>query len=458
MAFFTFQARFQAQQLVEKEEKLIHLLEQRQEEAVRRVAYPPTTNTAVNGRTDSAASHSANSMSSNNSSNSIGAGIGVRPGRVRQMFEERRRAVESNGNSPVGWDKSYPLKPVGGGGQNGVGLYKRNSNAGTSSNAIRKPNKYSGNYGPKRSLSQNRGMSLDRNYNRYAGSNESGYSSSTMQMNRTRSHHQLGNSSGEDSYGSTSRPASRDYNTYAPHRRGSHPHKGVRRIGYDDEDDDDYANPRPANKTSYTREYVRNLPPTTSPSHALPPKGGRRGGGVANRTTGSRPQAGGDSSPSGRSSFEHSSFSSQSSEPGLPPSRSHSQLYDAEGPIKQPILSSSRTEGNLSHYNSGIDTKTYRKSRSPSTGALNRSSYSRSPSHSPVRSTRLLGRPRQQNGFAQDYDDGYGRGISAYQEHAERAAFEKQQSKDREEEKRRLQVCIHIQYIYAEWTTLYNTF
>eukprot|EP00095_Tigriopus_kingsejongensis_P003618 maker-scaffold49_size462716-snap-gene-2.8 protein:Tk03618 transcript:maker-scaffold49_size462716-snap-gene-2.8-mRNA-1 annotation:"hypothetical protein KGM_12064" len=77
------QARLHAQQLAEKEEKLIHLLEQRQEDTVRRI-------NNFNGR-DSAASHSANSLSSNNSANSITPSVGQRPGRVRQMFEDRRR-------------------------------------------------------------------------------------------------------------------------------------------------------------------------------------------------------------------------------------------------------------------------------------------------------------------------------------------------------------------------------
>ena len=54
--FFPFQARFQAQQLMEREEKLINILEERQEEAIRRIAY--------NNR-DSV--HSANSLSSTNS-------------------------------------------------------------------------------------------------------------------------------------------------------------------------------------------------------------------------------------------------------------------------------------------------------------------------------------------------------------------------------------------------------
>ena len=68
--FIFFQARFQAQQLMEREEKLINILEERQEEAIRRIAY--------NNR-DSV--HSANSLSSTNSNsassyNSQNAGRG----------------------------------------------------------------------------------------------------------------------------------------------------------------------------------------------------------------------------------------------------------------------------------------------------------------------------------------------------------------------------------------------
>ena len=62
-----FQARIQAQQLADKENKLLQFLEDRQEAAIRRVAY---------GRD---ASYSATSLSSN-SSNSMTAGVGVRPG------------------------------------------------------------------------------------------------------------------------------------------------------------------------------------------------------------------------------------------------------------------------------------------------------------------------------------------------------------------------------------------
>ncbi len=105
--------------------------------------------------------------------------------------------------SPVGWDKSYPLKPV-----NGT-LYRKNSSVGFSTGAG--GNKYSGNYGPKRSASQSRSTSIDRLHmigvnggsNGMASETESGYSSTTATMARTKSHHALlqgqASSSGEES-------------------------------------------------------------------------------------------------------------------------------------------------------------------------------------------------------------------------------------------------------------------
>ena len=133
----------------------------------------------------------------------------------------------------MGWDKSYPLKPVQ---SNGIinedpglppetgrtPMYKRNiSNASSSASATR--NKYSGNYGLR---SQNtapkdpykgRGYSLDRSR---ANSRHTSPTRklSTGNMTRTRSQVILGNqqpiggnSSGDDSYGSSSRPPSSGY-------------------------------------------------------------------------------------------------------------------------------------------------------------------------------------------------------------------------------------------------------
>ncbi|XP_059096347.1 ensconsin-like isoform X2 [Tigriopus californicus] len=397
------QARFQAQQLAQKEEKLIHLLEQRQEETVRRI-------NNFNGR-DSIASHSANSLSSNNSANSITPSVGQRPGRVRQMFEDRRKneinTTNGTNGSPVGWDKSYPLKPVNG------ALYKRNSNAALNV----KSNKYSGNYGPRRSSSQNRGVSLDRA--RYAASNSSGYSSASMA--RTRSHHQLSQSSGEDSYGSTSRPPSRGgmgtYGTYGARGRMQRSQTGY-------EDDYDEIEPK---KTSYTREYIKNLPPTNST-----PRGRM-----------ARPNRLREPSPAGRASFEHNSYSSQSSEKSDPPaftvlhtSKSAHQLGLNGTAGYNGVLASSSTEDNVEYGGDRrstsrprIDTRTFRKSRSPEP-------TSRSPSLSPtVPRSKSMQRRRSSLSRSEAPPD-----HSAYLAHQERTEVERRIAKEREEEKRRMQV------------------
>ena len=131
---------------MEREEKLINILEERQEEAIRRIAY--------NNR-DSV--HSANSLSSTNSNsgssyNSQNAGRGgpaVGPGGAgngnhNQFLPTNRsamvRSADLQHTSPVGWDKSYPLRPMGDPGlpptepppmaprtPSTMGLYKRNS-------------------------------------------------------------------------------------------------------------------------------------------------------------------------------------------------------------------------------------------------------------------------------------------------------------------------------------------
>ena len=199
------------------------------------------------------------------SSNSLTAGVGQRPlpgsgmnemgyqgGRVRQYFKEQRTQQHENGGpiesgyytgngsssgqskgpSPMRWDKSYPLKPV----QTGMinedpglppetgrtPMYKRNiSNASSSSGR----NKYSGNYGLRSAQAapkdpyKGRGYSLDRSR---AGSRQTSPSRKLTAgtMTRTRSqvvlgaanqHTTGGCSSGDDSYGSSSRPPSSGY-------------------------------------------------------------------------------------------------------------------------------------------------------------------------------------------------------------------------------------------------------
>nr|XP_027238120.1 translation initiation factor IF-2-like isoform X2 [Penaeus vannamei] len=95
------QARLREQLMVEKESRLLEM-------AARQEAQRQGTIQRV---TKSSASSLSSSLSS------LGSSGGQ--GRVRKLFEERR----NNGfnHSPVGWDKSYPLEPVRGGGHAGGG-------------------------------------------------------------------------------------------------------------------------------------------------------------------------------------------------------------------------------------------------------------------------------------------------------------------------------------------------
>ncbi|XP_037780014.1 neurofilament heavy polypeptide-like isoform X3 [Penaeus monodon] len=95
------QARLREQLMVEKESRLLEMAAQ--QEARRQGTIQRVTKS------------SASSLSSSLSSLSSSGG----QGRVRKLFEERR----NNGfnHSPVGWDKSYPLEPVRGGGHAGGG-------------------------------------------------------------------------------------------------------------------------------------------------------------------------------------------------------------------------------------------------------------------------------------------------------------------------------------------------
>ena len=214
---FMLQARFQAQQLMEREQKLINILEERQEEAIRRIAY--------NNR-DSV--HSANSLSSTNSNSASGSSGSSYNS---NQHHHRRAVVRSAADmhtSPIGWDKSYPLRPMDPGlppteqphppiprTPSSVGLYKRNSTAGLTSSNM--GNKYSGGYGPKGHYAslRNRGLSLDRLQNGNPGSLQTSPTRRpSYGLTRTRSQAQLlGHSSGEDSYASSSRPPS-TYDAY----------------------------------------------------------------------------------------------------------------------------------------------------------------------------------------------------------------------------------------------------
>ena len=93
---------------------------------------------------------SASSLSSSLSSlNSSGAG----QGRVRRMFEDRRNGY-SNHQSPIGWDKSYPLEPVGRNGNNNNNSYGSNAYQQKSGNGPPR--------GRMKGVVRDRGVSVDR--------------------------------------------------------------------------------------------------------------------------------------------------------------------------------------------------------------------------------------------------------------------------------------------------------
>lgn len=330
--FTFFQARFQAQQLMEREQKLIHILEDRQEEAIRRIAY--------NNR-DSV--HSANSLSSTNSNSGSSYNSTSRNPVVNANTFNRSAGVRSADlhSSPIGWDKSYPLRPMLSNDPGlppsdappqiprtpSMGLYKRNSTAGLSNLS---GNKYSGGYGPKGSyVARNRGLSLDRlQGNGFSNGNSLQTSPArkpSYGLTRTRSQAHIlhGHSSGEDSYGSSSRPPS-TYDAYGRHemnlnrsnshlynvgRNGNHYPVGLTNstsaaAAVVSEFLDSPPSPPGSRKTSYTREYVRNLPTTVS-GHSAPATRGRL---TRRSQTTLRPN--GDAS----SHYDHSSYSSQSSD------------------------------------------------------------------------------------------------------------------------------------------------
>ena len=106
---------------------------------------------------------------------STAVGTGYYGGAGSNYNNRNNSAAAVNGyNSPVGWDKSYPLKPMqtstAGGAKtisNGSNapIYRKNSSIGLTTNgrsSIGNGNKYSGGYGMKRTPSRSRGTSLDR--------------------------------------------------------------------------------------------------------------------------------------------------------------------------------------------------------------------------------------------------------------------------------------------------------
>jgi len=462
------QARLQAQQLVDREQKIIHFLEERQEEAIRRIAYSTV------GRAErSDQSHSANSLSSTNSNNSSVSAAAPRPGQLNSR-SALVRSESNNVNSPIGWDKSFPLRPMADPGlppteitrtpSIGSGLYKRNSTAGLSNLS---GNKYSGGYGPKGNyVTRSRGYSLDRMQGSSLQTSPTRRPSYGNGMPRTRSQAQiLGHSSGEDSYASSSRPPS-TYDTYSSsqqqrqhevnlNRSNSHLYGGssgnrnantaITETIYIDGP----ASPPGSRKTSYTREYVRNLP--SVPSNAASTPSAARG--RLNKRRDVSPTQNRINNTSS-STYDHSSYSSQSSEKSetgginfgpsftllnATPKTGRRASDIAEDNNTQTLCNNKRTTNET--YNKydttrpKINSQTFRKSRSPGKRT------SRSPSRSPGRSgdendwvnnnENTSGNNTIANAVSSGGNTGTGNTTFIQQQKSIRA--------EREEEKRRLQ-------------------
>lgn len=392
------QARFQAKQLEEKEEKLIHMLEEKQEEVIQRVNY---------GR-DSA--NSINSMSSSASSNSLNGGVGQRPnmygtaglggGRVRQMFEQRRNVGERHGKgSPVGWDKSYPLDPVEAvNNEVRTPIYKQNVSRNNSYN------KYSGNYGPRASTQNGtsigkRGMSLDRVSRGRQSQNGYGYGQTSGLVRAQSQANITGNSSSEDSYTSA-----RPYSGFGFNNGNSRVRKpsggsvNGRYANYEVSPDESPPLQRRNGYQNGDRDYSRPLPPTY-----------RRQG--RSRVA--------DPSPS-RHSYHDSAYSSHSSH------SSDNQAFSVIPPTntlpRPPLSTQSSPSKSYSRQNSfsydtnqKINSRTFRKQKSPM--------RNRSPSLSPSRS-------------AENSDE---TDLATNDEYATRVAS-RTAEREREEERRRMQV------------------
>jgi len=398
------QARFQAKQLEEKEEKLIHMLEEKQvptkqEELIQRVNY---------GR-DSA--NSINSLSSTASSNSVNGGVGQRPnmygtaggggGRVRQMFEQRRNGNERHGKgSPVGWDKSYPLDPVEAvNNEVRTPIYKQNV---TRNNSY---NKYSGNYGVRNGPSNassigKRGMSLDRLNRGRQSQNGYGYGQTPTGLVRAQSQANItGNSSSEDSYTSARPYSGFGYNN--GNTRSRKPSGGSvsgRYPNYEVSPEDSPPMQRRNGYQNGDRDYTRPLPPTYR------------------RQARSRVA---DPSPS-RHSYHDSAYSSHSSHSSdnpafsvIPPSTTlpRPPLSTQSSPAK----SYSRQNSFTYDSNQKINSRTFRKQKSPM--------RNRSPSLSPSRS-------------AENSDE---TDLATNDDYATRVAS-RTAEREREEERRRMQV------------------
>lgn len=350
-------------------------------------------------------------MSSTASSNSVNGGVGQRPnmygtpgiggGRVRQMFEQRRGGNERQGKgSPVGWDKSYPLDPVEAvNSEVRTPIYKQNV---TRNNSY---NKYSGNYGPRTGAPANgtsigkRGMSLDRVSRGRQSQNGYGYGQTTGLVRAQSQANITGNSSSEDSY-TSARPYS-GFGFNSGNTRSRKPSGGSVSGRYPNYEVSPDESPPMQRRTAYQngdRDYTRPLPPTY-----------RRQG--RSRVA--------DPSPS-RHSYHDSAYSSHSSHSSdnpafsvIPPTTTMPR--PPQSTQSSPAKSYSRQNSFNYDSNQKINSRTFRKQKSPM--------RNRSPSLSPSRS-------------AENSDE---TDLATNDEYATKVAS-RTAEREREEERRRMQV------------------
>jgi len=322
-------------------------------------------------------------------------------GRVRQMFEQRRTGNERHGKgSPVGWDKSYPLDPVEAvNNEVRTPIYKQNV---TRNNSY---NKYSGNYGVRNGQSNassiaKRGMSLDRLNRGRQSQNGYGYGQTPTGLVRAQSQANItGNSSSEDSYTSARPYSGFGYNN--GNTRSRKPSGGSVSGRYPNYEVSPEDSPPMQRRNAYQngdRDYTRPLPPTYR------------------RQARSRVA---DPSPS-RHSYHDSAYSSHSSHSSDNPAFS---VIPSSTTLPRPPLSTqsspaksySRQNSFTYDSNQKINSRTFRKQKSPM--------RNRSPSLSPSRS-------------AENSDE---TDLATNDDYATRVAS-RTAEREREEERRRMQV------------------
>ena len=230
--FFSTQARLREQLMVEKESRLLEM-------AARQEAAREGTIQRV---TRSSASSLSSSLSSLNSS---GAG----QGRVRKMFEERRNGYNNHHSSPVGWDKSYPLEPVG---RNGYGQNYQQRNP-------------SQNRGGKMKgvVRSDRGVSMDRGPVRNDSKMIRSRSQVTMQRNNMRN-----DENRFQHQGRSMKPPKPTNSRIAPHHKSTSSLLDNNHLSYN------------GSKSSDSGSYSRDPSPAPSPVHNK--FGFRNNGGMSN--------------------------------------------------------------------------------------------------------------------------------------------------------------------------------